>query len=330
MALMVIVGTTAAWKARAVSVAREAVWRTNLRRTGASDPHPIGWPANARLDVRPASRDILPSDPLASHAVVRGPVLSAPTGEAIPVRPTLTDMHGGLTLGVAGIERAYPMMQRMGRVRLEREHPLLHDHWGYLEMGYGTNGMRRIPVLYPIDLTGAIPAETQRFQEAAVALVTNPFRPILETLDNDPELQRPQPSGMRYDPPYGIGFAPDYHFPETNPLRAQLFNPQLICSFEQLQRDITLPMTSEIAGVPSRLTRDFLRMYRQHRQHCDTLLHLLGRAAFPGDMPPRPAQLPVDVVAYLQSVSGQMYADRQRLTQYIEQLERFEQLLAGP
>ncbi len=342
MALMVIIGTTAAWKARAVSVAREAVWRTNLRRTGANDPHPRTWPNDARMTVANSSRAILPNDPYSQHVVVRGPILTAPTGEALPVRNDLSDMDGGLRRGIAGIERPYPMLRRLGRIDLERDHALLQDQWTYLEMGYPNNWMRRVLRIYPIDLAALMPTETQRYMTAALAILQNPNLPILQMLDNDDELRQPTPGGLQYEPPYGIGFAPDYHFPERNPLRARLLNPDLVCSFNisDLKDSLTDPLFQEIrghsgmrsdlsqCGVAGRLTRDYLRMYQQHMRHIDSLLHRLGMPAFPGDRPPPVTQpLPPQIQAYLMSKVGEMRANRETLERYVGELERFRDYL---
>lgn len=341
MALMVIIGTTAAWKARAVSVAREAVWRTNLRRTGANDPYPRTWPNDARMMVANSSRAILPSDPYSQHVVVRGPILTAPTGEALPVRNDLSDMDGGLRRGIAGIERPYPMLRRMGRIDLERDHALLQDHWTYLEMGYPNNWMRRVLRIYPIDLAALIPGETQRYMTAALAILQNRNLQILQMLDNDDELRQPVPVGSMYEPPYGIGFAPDYHFPERNPIRARLLNPELVCSYNisDLKSSITDPLFQEIrghsgmrsrldeCGVAGRLTRDYLRMYQRHMRHIDSILHLLGLPAYAGDRPPPAAPLPPQVVAYLMSKVGEMRTNRTMLERYIGELERFRDYL---
>lgn len=341
MALMVVIGTTAAWKARAVSVAREAVWRTNLRRTGATDPHPRTWPNDAQMTVSTSARTVLPVDPYGQHIVVRGPVLTAPTGESLPVRDDLSDMHRGLRFGIAGIERPYPMLRRLGQINVRRDHPLLQDHWTYLEMGYRSNWSRRVLRIYPVDLASALPGVTQRYMDAAIAISTNPNLAILQMLDNDDELRQPTPRGMQYEPPYGIGFAPDYHFPERNPIRSRLLNPELVCSFDlgALRQGITDPLFQEIrghsgmrgslgdCGVAGRLTRDYLRMYELHRRHIDSLLHLLGLPAFPGDRPPPAANIPIDVRSDLMSKVGAMNTNRATLQGYISQLEQFRDYL---
>ena len=318
MGLMIIVGTTASWKVRTVTNSRQAVWRTINPRDGENDPHSRGWPGNARMEIESGSTPI-EFDPYDEHEVVRGQPLSAPTGEQLQVRESLFDMQAGLTNGVAEIERPFPVMGNMPprQIHLLREHPLLSSDWQFREMGLSSNAQRRILFLYPANYERSLSSFVQRYHEAALAIVLNPLNPILETLDNDDELRNPVPSGWTYNPPYGIGRAPDYHIPQGE-VRRLLLNPDNVCSTdpEELRITVVDPLASEIRNLPRRLTSDFLSMYRAHLGHIDRLL----------DRYNDPTTLPADRQQIAPFVPA-MNRDRPVLEARIEQLEEFQQSL---
>lgn len=318
MGLMVIVGTTASWKVRAVTNSRQAVWRTIDPRDGDDDPYSRGWPTNARMEMEEGSTPIA-DDPYDIHEVVRGQPLRAPSGEQLTVRESLFDMQVGLTNGVTELERPFPVMGNMPprQIRLYREHPLLSGNWQFRDMELRSNAQRRILFLYPADYGRSLSRDVQRYHEAALTIVQNPLNPILETLDNDDELRNPIPSGLTYNPPYGIGRAPDYHVPERSP-RGLLLNPNRVCSTsrDELSQTVIDPLVQETRRVPDRLSRDFLSMYRSHLAHIDKLIEIYEN---PRTLPPVRAQISPFVPA--------MNRDRPDLEQRIEQLESFQQSL---
>jgi len=333
MGLMVIAGTTASWKVRTVTTARESAWRTLWPRDGSDDPHPRGWPESAAMDVH-EGRSALTSDPWQEHQVVRGQPLPAPTGETLTVRDSLMDMQAGMIFGEAHIDRPYPMLGNMppGEINITREHPVLNDRWQYQEMGLSTNHQRRVLFLYPADYERAISTQIFRYQTAALELIRNADNPVLRTLSDDLELRNSGPGGLVYEPPYGIGRAPDYYIPEREP-RNSLLNPRLACSYSRslLQVSIINPLVDAIqgvdspttladAGVPGRLTRDHLAMHQQHISHIDNLLALLNDP-----------NTPLNVRSQLAPREGQMRSDRDRLQTSIDQLLDFQTvLLSGP
>lgn len=318
MGLMIIIGTTASWKIRTVTNARQAVWRTIDPRDGEDDPHSSGWPANARMETESGSTPI-EIDPYDEHQVVRGQPLSAPTGEQLKVRESLFNMQAGLTNGVTELERPFPVMGNMPprQIHLLREHPLLSGDWQFREMGLNSNAQRRILFLYPADYGRSLSQFVERYHVAALAIVQNPLNPILETLDNDNELRNPVPSGLTYNPPYGIGRAPDYHLPRRN-VRRLLLNPDHVCSTdrEELRISVVGPLASEIRNLRHRLTNDFLRMYRGHLAHIERLLETYNN---PRTSPSTKAQIAPSVPA--------MARDKPDLEARIDQLESFQQSL---
>ncbi len=318
MGLMVIVGTTASWKIRAVTNSRQAVWRTIDPRDGDDDPHSRGWPTNARMETDEGITPI-DDDPYDTHEVVRGQPLSSPSGEQLEVRESLFDVQVGLTNGVTELERPFPVMGNMPprQIHLYREHPLLSGNWQFRDMELRSNAQRRILFLYPADYGRSLSRDVQRYHEAALTIVQNPLNPILETLDNDDELRNPIPSGLTYNPPYGIGRAPDYHVPERSP-RGLLLNPNRVCSTsrDELSQTVIDPLVQETRRVPDRLSRDFLSMYRSHLAHIDKLVEIYEN---PRTTPPVRARIRPFVPA--------MNRDRPDLEQRIEQLESFQQSL---
>ena len=318
MGLMVIVGTTASWKVRAVTNSRQAVWRTVDPRSGDNDPHSRGWPTYARMETAEGNTPI-DDDPYDAHEVVRGQPLRAPSGEQLEIRESLFDMQAGLTNGVTELERPFPVMGNMPprQIRLYREHPLLSGNWQFRDMELRSNAQRRILFLYPADYGRSLSRNVQRYHEAALTIVRNPLNSILETLDNDDELRNPVPSGLTYNPPYGIGRAPDYHVPERSP-RGLLLNPDRVCSTsrDELSQTVIGPLVRETSRVPDRLARDFLSMYRRHLAHIDRLIEIYEN---PLTLPPVRAQISPFVPA--------MNRDRPDLEQRIEQLESFQQSL---
>ena len=330
MGLIIIVGTTGAWKARNVATARQAAWRTVWPKNGHQDENSRGWPDRyASMERRDPEDAFIPNDPLHEHHVVRGPTVFDPdTGKSMPVREELFDMKRGMVAGVSDLQKDFPVLGRMGDVDLERTHRILDDRWQFQQMSIPSNRERRVLFMYPLDLASIIPSETDRYVNAAVEILDNSDAEALAMLDNDDELQR-RPPALPYSPPYGIGRAPDYHLPENRQLRRALLNPRLVCSFDvdTMNDNIGDPMVNEIAGfdgarslslagVPGKITRDYLRMYRSHLAFIERLR----------DMANNP-NTPPEIVAHINQNSGLMDQQEQMLEEYIAQLEEFAQTL---
>lgn len=315
MGLIIIAGTTGAWKARTVTNARQAVWRTLSPRQGTNDANPLGWPDSAEMSVEAGQNSPVEFDPYEYHSVVRGQPLAAPSGESMEVEEGLFDMQAGLQLGFGRIDRRYPVMGNMspGRIDVQREHPVLDENWTFRNMGLDHNRIRRINHIYPQDREAQLNQQAQRYQQAAIAILTNPQNPILDTLDNDQELRSPRPSGMQYEPIYGIGYAPDYHLPANRFLRRQLTDPRRVCSYnpQTIRDQLVSDLLNAINQVPQRLTQDYLRMYGSHISHIEGLLEALDSG-----------QLPAETRAYLQGKRPEMLANKRILEQFVEQLQQ--------
>ncbi|MFP6763908.1 MAG: hypothetical protein VB858_09825 [Planctomycetaceae bacterium] len=337
MGLMVIAGTTGAWKARTDTNSRQAAWRAILPRTGADDVNPVGWP-DGQTEMRLSGPGTPPIsfDPWQQHQVVRGRRLTAPTGESIDVLEEALDVQPELLLGLAGIQRSYPMLAsiRPEGIHPIREYPILNGDWRFSTIrtrdgrGIAGNVVRRVLHLYPSDLEGQLGAEILEYQNQAVGLIFDPDGETIDLLDRDQELAALSPMELEYEPPYGIGYAPNYFLPADSETLDNLTQPQRLCTWELdfvrrinhsnvSLRSLAADIAAEIRNVPRRLTRDHLEMYQDHLRHIERLLDLLDSG---GNLPP-------DLLVYLQSRRPEMETNRSQLQQYIDQLESFQDSL---
>ena len=268
--------------------------------------------------------------------MVRGQRLTAPTGESIDVLEEALDVQPEMLLGLAGIQRGFPMLAgiRPEGIHPIREYPLLNGDWRFPTIrtgtgrGIGGNVVRRVLHLYHSDFEGQLAAEIREYQNQAVGLISDPDGETIDQLDQDLELAADSPTGLEYEPPYGIGRAPNYFLPERGTTRANLTQPQRLCTCELdiMQRVgngntslrlLAAELAMEIRNVPERLTRDHLDMYERHLSHIERLLNLLDSGS----------NLPPDLVVYLQTRRPSMEASRIQLRQYISQLESFQNSL---
>lgn len=328
MALMIIAGTTAAWKARTDTNSRQTAFRAILPRTGTDDPNPRGWPLEAQMRLEGNGEGFLDFDPYQPHEVVRADWLAAPTGESVDVLQEALDTQNEILLGVAEIQRRYPIMANMRPEGINpiREYPILNGGWRFSTIrnpddgrGIGGNVVRRVPHMYPSDFEGQLAAEILEYQDRAIELISDPDGPTIDLLDQDQELAMPIPGGTEYEPPYGIARSPDYFLPENGQTRRNLLQPERLCTYDpqRLYAELGVALEAEIRNVPQRLTRDHLRMYQSHLSHIERLLEMLED----------PSALPPDLLAYLQSKQPEMEANKPQLEEFIDQLESFRDSL---
>lgn len=328
MALMIIVGTTAAWKARTDTNSRQTTFRAILPRTGGDDPNPRGWPQQAEMRLDGNGEGYVEFDPYQPHEVVRGDRLAAPTGESVDVLQEALDTQNEILLGVAEIQRRYPMMANMRPEGINpiREYPILNGDWRFSTIrnqndgrGIGGNVVRRVPHMYPSDFEGQLASEIREYQDRAIDLISDPDGSTIDLLDQDQELAQSFPRGTEYEPPYGINRSPNYFLPENGLTRRNLTQPHRLCTYDpqRLYTELGAAVEAEIRNVPQRMTRDHLRMYQAHLSHIERLLELLED----------PDSLPPELLAYLQSKQPAMEANKPRLEEYIDQLESFRDSL---
>lgn len=287
MGLMIIFGTSAAWKVRTHANARQAVWRTFTPRSGDDDPDPAGWPRSAEMSMGEAQTSVFPDDPFQGFEVVRGPRIGDPqSGQYLDVRQGTMDPIDGTIEGTAHIERGFPVLGALPPegINFTRIHAAFDGRWQFWDMGIGSNRSRRVPFMYPLDLQARIPGLTGQYVTAALGIVENPNRDALNVLDHDEELAAF----------YG-GYI-DFH-PR---IRGCTDNP------EELRRMVESRLQEISPGVPQRMTQRFLNMYQSQ---LSTLENQLNDPNTPAGQRAR--------------IQGQMSG----LQSKIEQLEQFQSTL---
>jgi hypothetical protein len=145
-ALMLLVGTTAAWKIRGRIVAREAAFRALWPRTRASDPVPDEWfPPSATMSVSPTFPAISSDDPLSSHPVIRGPRLVDPrTRRELAVDGSVMEPNSDAISGSAGLNHPAEVWRRLGfHYRVDLAFPILDGDAGQWDPTAEANGDSR-------------------------------------------------------------------------------------------------------------------------------------------------------------------------------------------
>ena len=267
--LSVVFGAVACWRVRTHSVARDAIWSHRWPRgdliSHDLDPRPVEWPQPALIEWQSG-----PPLNVLDHEAFHAPVIRGPLPGNITVNEDLFDSKAGLRRGHANIQRkSAALAPLLGQYQLDVENQILDGKWQFGQMGIGSNTNRRIPVLYPelMNLSQTSGLKSQ-YQQAIQAVVGFPQRPDLAVLDRDEELRAW----------FGHYFEFHPHFPRFCGLDTeQVRQDELPRHIERI--DGTPPPGRNPRrpfGVPTDLTRTFLRMYRQQ-------LDVLQNSVPPGD-----------------------------------------------
>lgn len=272
-ALMVIYGTSAAWRIRGEIAARDAVWRVLTPRTGRHEPRPAEptWPTatnGATYDFRDDDPLVELDDPMLQHPVVRGPL-----GSGWQVTEVLDPDAEGMLRGTSSIVRPFPMLARMGSYRSgEIAHPVLDRPWtiewsyrrgvlpwpnevgGFRPTSLVPDVFRRTVLLYQFPQVNGGRSEFESVVGEARNLVQLPG---LQVLDNEPDF-------VRYPFP-GPNTPPDFH-PRARIECSE--DPERVRD-EALERHVLDWIDSRgqvqlggITQLPRRLTQAFLSLYR--------------------------------------------------------------------
>ncbi len=276
MGLMILIGWAATFKVRTQIHAREAAWRSIWRADPRSDaqslPNPPGFPPPATMRVdRDAEPSLLQPPPMAlnlydAHPVARGPVLVAPgSGRSLRVNPDVLELRQGLMAGRAEIERNFPVLGRMppGGYHHVVDFQMLDNRWQFWQKGLGDNRSRRSSRLFP-DLDSnwqntTLP-HTIQFRQVAAQLRNDPGRTAMALLENNQELRN------YYSGPFGP--ARDYYprLPDARTSDPSALSASADRLVQQIYGRVRPRSGLGQAGIPGRLTEDFLRMYRSLAQ----------------------------------------------------------------
>ncbi|MGO8750115.1 MAG: hypothetical protein ACLQNE_29570 [Thermoguttaceae bacterium] len=253
MALMINYGTVASWKVRGDVTSRYAVWASRPPRTGLQFPQSASWPPPATLGAGGAADDSAMDDPRVDLPIARGLTLLDGTA----VNSNLLDPALGFRAGTSSIQRAYPLMPKLGSYTLGSQANMLDDAWQYWQFGLWTNQDRRIPVIYI--LAQAPAGDSQAYVQAVMAIYNtfygnpNPLSTGLLPLYKDVVWH-----GFHLQFPRWIGDSPD-------------FEPQLpgFCSMDPTQvQPAVASFIQSIEGGPGQhsvawtMTNAFIGMYQ--------------------------------------------------------------------
>jgi len=266
MALMMIMGTAGAWKARTHANARQAVWRNLELRTGQDDPHPSNWPNSASITSEDGTPALFEQDPFLQHTVVRGPLLiDEATGNFLPIRNRTLDMTEGLLSGRASIRRDFPIFQALPphEIDFSRSHPIFDgSRWQFFTMGMSSNLARRVLFTYDVDWQSRIGQPAMDYVTAAMDMLNSPQRDNLIPLTGgDPEVRT---LIGRSSPDFRPGIRLDSERGSISALWGQQLRPQ-ICEADpqRVQEDQVQRLLNSIEGVPRRMTSYYISVYQQ-------------------------------------------------------------------
>jgi hypothetical protein len=154
-ALMVLMGTTGVWRLRTQVVAREAAFRAVWPRNRGADGNPQEWSApSATMSTAPASPAVMTDDSLASHAVIRGPVLVEPLLRLeMTVDPAVMPTTNSVIRGETSLNHDVAVWQRSGyRYQMSREFPMLSGEAGqFAADSFDVRDRRRAGRIWDLD-----------------------------------------------------------------------------------------------------------------------------------------------------------------------------------
>jgi len=266
MALMMIMGTAGAWKARTHANARQAVWRNLELRTGHNDPHPGNWPASATMQSEQDDPPLFAQDPFIQHPAVRGPLLvDQETGNFLPIRDNTLDMAEGLLVGRVRIRRDYPILKPLPPHEFDfsRSHVVFDgSRWQFFTMGMASNLTRRVLFAYDVDWQARIGQPAVDYITAALNMINSPQRDDLPPLTGgDPEVR--SLLGQR-----SPDFRPAIQLGSERGSISALWGTRLrprVCEAdpERIRQDQVQRLRDSIARVPERMTDYYIGVYQQ-------------------------------------------------------------------
>ncbi|MCE9547530.1 MAG: pilus assembly protein [Planctomycetia bacterium] len=291
--LIIDSGTLSMWNIRALSAARDAIWKRRYPQSALA-PRPTNWPApDATVGTSAVANFDVLDEPSLQQPVARGPLPGA------TVKTNLLDQTRGAVAGTSGLTLRMPVPPNFGTASYNVSHALLDDPWTYDSMGMQGNVLRRTQVLY--ELAKAPAALSQAFVAAVSAVYFASYQADLTPLQHEPDYPR-----------FGYG-SPDFQ-PQLQSfcgLDAESVRSGPVESLIQRIRGNDQP---HVAGVPETMTRSFLSLYRGAIQKLQSQLDA---------NPP----LPADQKAQIQQ---QLTALKAELDPKIAQLEDFLSKLNSP
>lgn len=187
VALIINYGTLAAWKVRALTVARHQLWSNRVHRTGTLQPTLAYWQTTGAAQSHGIGGQ-LPEldDSRAYHQVARGPLPATLVKyQGTGGMPDLFDPARGFATGSASLVRSVPLLVNSRSFQMATDTHLVQDHWDFSspymswwddfwQNGLGDNTGLRIPVIYKLDQADA------QLSNRYVAIVQEVLNPGLQ------------------------------------------------------------------------------------------------------------------------------------------------------
>ena len=264
MALIINFGTVASWHARGTAAARYAVWRSLAIRTGATNPNPSNWWPPATLGMAPG----MPLNPNTVGQVwsqgdlmqpaLRGPAVVDPaSGQQILLNDKrYLEMVDQALIGAANLSKTMPLLPRLRQAQVNPMQPVLDPFWRFQDMGIGDNNNWRIKGWYRIEAdqigNGDLMKLFMQYQMADQQILGNPGSQALLPLDRD-------------DEEIAWWGSPRDRYPTVGGCEASPQNVQmnLVSGPRGLISRIQGINGGGLGGVPERVARDFIEMYRE-------------------------------------------------------------------
>jgi hypothetical protein len=281
-ALMVIFGTSAAWRIRGEVASRDAVWRVLTPRTGNNEHRPDTetWPHNdATYEFQYSASQLSSIDlPQLQHEVVRGPL---PNGWE--VTPILDPNEKNLLEGRSSIRRDFPMLSRMGDYRSGTiSHEILDGTWavgwsyrrgvlewpnevgGFRPWGTVPNEFRRSVLLYKFP---KVSEGKSAFAGAVTQAVSLSQSAGMRVLDRDEEIRHYTGGYRDFYPRARVICTLD-----SEEMREQALE-RFVIDYLDNRNEVQL---GGITRLPRTLTQYFIGMYERRIREIDRLIELQG------------------------------------------------------
>jgi hypothetical protein len=262
--LSVIIGVVACWKIRAETIARDAIFSDRSR-------HLSGWPDYGRPDPLPpewrvtaATRSVTSGRQLTEldHPVFQNPLIRGPLPGNIGVNSETLDQKNHLRIGHADLTRQLPTLAKLGSFSQHVNQPLLDGKWQYWQLGLGWNNNRRLRSLYDLLNVPAALDEKAKYEQAKQQTIAVYNRPELAVLDRDDEL-------------FANGWGRDFHERHSRFCSVDTLDVQQRYTDRLAARIDGQPRPSNPQydpwGVPKKMTRQFLSMYRDQLRTLQSL-----------------------------------------------------------
>ena len=249
VALSVIMGAVSCWKIRAQGVARDAIFSRRWPRGGPADPQESEWRVTSSTRGDQGGPALAELD----HPVFDNPLLRGPL-PGIGVNSQTLDPTSHARVGWSKLTRNVPTLKKLGTYSLTDRKSLVDGKWQYWQLGFGSNGSRRLRQLYDLlNLPAAASAKAQ-YQQAQQQTISVYMQPEMFVLDRDDEFIA------------WYGSARDFHPSRTMPCTLDVNLTAYRCSSSCRRSMASRDRRGPRGGVPRNMANAFLAMYRQQLQ----------------------------------------------------------------